>query len=106
MTIFFITAIKLVSYLVYLYMLILLIRVLLDWLHFFLGDYRPPGVLLVLANIVYAVTDPPINFFGKYVPPLRLGAIALDMGFLVLFFLLYFMNYLLQILMYSLFRTL
>ena len=50
-------------------------------------------ILLVLgvslgASAVYSVTDPPMNLLRRVVPPLRLGGIALDLGFLILVFVL------------------
>jgi YggT family protein len=43
-------------------------------------SWRPQGPVLVLTEIVYTVTDPPINFFRRIFPPLRIGPIALDFG--------------------------
>ncbi len=46
-------------------------------------SWRPRGFLLVLAEIVYTVTDPPLRFFRRLIPPLRIGPIALDFGFTI-----------------------
>ncbi|WP_054953431.1 YggT family protein [Flaviflexus massiliensis] len=70
----------------WLYTLILFARVVIDLVTVLSRDWRPTGVLLVVSNLVYGLTDPPLRFLGRYVPPLRLGAVALDMGFLILFF--------------------
>ena len=79
-------ALQIVAYLLQAYTIVLLIRVILDWARILASDWRPKGVILVIADFVYAVTDPPLRFLGRYIPPLRLGTIALDLGFLVLFF--------------------
>lgn len=42
-------------------------------------------MILVLANLVYALTDPPLRLLRRFIPPLRLGNVALDVGFVVLF---------------------
>ncbi|MGO3795696.1 MAG: YggT family protein [Pauljensenia sp.] len=69
-----------------LYMLVLLTRMVLDWVRFFSPQWRPSGVILALANLMYALTDPPLRFLRRYIPPLRLGqGFALDVGFMVLF---------------------
>ncbi len=69
-----------------LYMLVLLTRMVLDWVRFFSPQWRPSGALLALANLMYALTDPPLRFLRRYIPPLRLGeGFALDVGFMVLF---------------------
>ena len=64
-----------------LYVLILLARLILDWIPFFNREWRPRGAGLVVAEIIYTVTDPPIQLFRRYIPPLRVGAIAIDFGF-------------------------
>ena len=61
------------SVLINLYMMVLFARVILDWVQFFARGWRPSGILLVLANVLYALTDPPIRWIGRFVPPLRLG---------------------------------
>ena len=77
------------SVLINLYMMVLFARVILDWVQFFARGWRPTGILLVLANVLYALTDPPIRWIGRYVPPLRVGGgMAIDVGFMVLFLVL------------------
>ncbi len=41
-------------------------------------SFRPKGVLLVLAELSYTLTDPPIRAVRRVVPPLRIGNLALD----------------------------
>jgi len=77
------------SVLINLYMMVLFARVILDWSQFFARGWRPTGILLVVANVLYALTDPPIRWIGRYVPPLRVGGgMAIDVGFMVLFLIL------------------
>ena len=77
------------SVLINLYMMVLLARVILDWSQFLVRGWRPTGILLVVANVLYALTDPPIRWIGRYVPPLRVGGgMAIDVGFMVLFLVL------------------
>jgi YggT family protein len=64
-----------------LYVFVLLARLILDWIPFFNREWRPRGAGLVAAEIVYTVTDPPIKLFRRVIPPLRVGAIAIDFGF-------------------------
>mgnify|MGYP003100782965 CR=1 FL=1 len=49
------------SVLINLYMMVLFARVILDWVQFFARGWRPSGILLVLANVLYALTDPPMD---------------------------------------------
>lgn len=67
-----------------LYFYVLLVRLVLDWVQVFARDWRPRGPVLVLANWVYALTDPPLKALRRLIPPLRLGGVALDLAFLVL----------------------
>lgn len=64
-----------------LYVFVLLARLILDWIPFFNREWRPQGAGLVAAEIVYTVTDPPIKLFRRFIPPLRVGAVAIDFGF-------------------------
>lgn len=64
-----------------LYVFVLLARLILEWIPFFNREWRPRGAGLVAAEIVYTVTDPPIKLFRRFIPPLRIGTIAIDFGF-------------------------
>ncbi len=68
-----------------LYTLVLLLRVVFDWVRLFAPRWVPRGPLIVIANWTYALTDPPLRFMRRFIPPLRLGGVALDVGFLVVF---------------------
>ena len=64
-----------------LYVFVLFARLIIDWIPFFNREWRPRGAGLVAAELVYTVTDPPIKLFRRFIPPLRIGAIAIDFGF-------------------------
>ena len=66
-----------------LFLLLLLTRFVVDWVQVFARSWTPKGVVLVVLEVVYSVTDPPILFIRRFVPPLRLGAIALDTSFII-----------------------
>ena len=70
-----------------LYFFVLIARLVFDWVQVFARDWRPKGPILVLANGVYAATDPPLRALRRVIPPLRLGGVALDLAFLVLILL-------------------
>lgn len=70
--------------LLYLFIICLLIRLVAEWIQVFARDWRPQGPILVVLEAVYTVTDPPLNFIRRFVPPLRLGSIALDLAFIIL----------------------
>lgn len=74
------------------YLLVLLARFVFDTVRLFAPHWAPRSILLVLANVVYSLTDPPLEFLRRYIPPLRFGAFALDIAFLVLFLGVSFMQ--------------
>jgi len=46
--------------------------------------WRPRGLLVVIVESVYTVTDPALKLIRRIVPPLRVGAVQLDFGWTVL----------------------
>jgi YggT family protein len=66
---------------------LLIARLVLDYVQMFARSWRPTGVVLVLAEIIYSSTDPPLKALRRVIPPLRIGGIALDLSFLVVIIL-------------------
>jgi YggT family protein len=62
----------------------LICRLVLDWVQVLAREWRPRGPVLFFAEAVYTVTDPPLKFLRRLIPPLSLGSIRLDLAFLVL----------------------
>lgn len=67
------------------FLLLLIGRLVMDWVQVFARDWRPRGIVLILAEVIYTVTDPPLRALRRLIPPLRLGGFALDLGFIILF---------------------
>ncbi|GAA1911881.1 YggT family protein [Nocardioides lentus] len=65
---------------------LLWVRFVVDWVQVFARSWEPSGILLVLLEVVYSVTDPPIKALRRVIPPLRLGSVALDLSFLIVLF--------------------
>jgi YggT family protein len=76
---------EVLTYVLTIYLVILIGRMIVGWIQVFARDWRPTGVLLVLAESIFTVTDPPLKFLRRFIPPLRLGAVAMDLSFMVLF---------------------
>ena len=80
------------TYVLWVYLLLLIGRLIFSWVMAFQrpapGEdaWQPRGPLLVVAEAVYTPTDPPLKLLGKVIKPVRLGSVALDLSFLVLFF--------------------
>jgi len=69
-----------------LFLISLIGRLILDYVRIFSPNWRPRGIVLALAELIYSITDRPLSFVRQFVPPLRLGAISLDLSFIVVFF--------------------
>lgn len=68
----------------WLFFILLIARLVLDYVQMFARSWRPKGPLLVVAEVIYTITDPPLRALRKVIPPLRLGSVSLDLSFLVL----------------------
>jgi YggT family protein len=67
----------------------MLVRLVVDWVQVFARTWTPRGPVLFILEIVYTVTDPPIRFIRRFIPPLRIGSVALDTSFLVVLIVVY-----------------
>lgn len=74
-----------VVYLVlWVFFVVLLVRMVFDLVQSFARAWEPHGPLLVGLEAVYTVTDPPLKALRRLIPPLRFGGVGIDLGFLVL----------------------
>ena len=67
-----------------LYVYVLIARIIIDYVMMFSRSWKPRGFVLALVDFVFRVTDPPLRFLRRFIPPLRLGSVSLDLSFLVL----------------------
>lgn len=72
------------SLLVFLFFLALIGRLVLDWVQVLSRDWRPRGAILVVAESVYSVTDPPLRLLRRVIPAVTIGGMRIDFAFLVL----------------------
>lgn len=72
----------------YLYFWVMIGRLVIDYVQIFSRSWSPTGGMLVLVELVYSLTDPPLKFFRRFIPPLKLGAVSLDLSFIVVIILL------------------
>jgi YggT family protein len=77
--------------LLYLFLLFLIGRAVLDTVRQFARSWRPTGVVLVLAEATYTVTEPPLRLLRRFIPNVRLGNVAFDLSFTVLFLVVWIM---------------
>lgn len=67
-----------------LYKLALFARIIIDYVRMFARNWRPNAIFLAFFEFIYSITDRPMRFVQRFVPPLRLGGIAIDLSFIVL----------------------
>ena len=90
-----------IGWVLWLFMLVLFGRMILSWVPVLVRDWQPRGPLLVLAEVVYSVTDPPLRALRRVLKPVRVGNMSLDLAFIGLFLLV---SILMQINRYVFFR--
>ena len=73
-----------IQYVLYLYLIIVLARLVVEVTRQFARSWRPVGVAAVGLELIYAATDPPLKLLRRLVPPLHLGGISLDLSILIL----------------------
>lgn len=68
----------------YVFFIALWVRFIFDWVQVLSRSFRPRGPLLVVAEAAYTVTDKPLARIRRFIPPLRFGGAAIDLGWSVL----------------------
>jgi YggT family protein len=73
------------AYLVlYLFLLVLLGRLVAEYVLVFTRHWQPGRRAAAALEVVYSTTDPPLKALRRVIPPLRIGSVSLDLGFLLL----------------------
>lgn len=72
------------TYLLYILVGLLLVRLVMDYVMMFARSFRPSGVAAALLEVAYSATDPPLRALRRVIPPLRLGRFSVDLSFIVL----------------------
>ncbi|MBI8989281.1 YggT family protein [Corynebacterium meridianum] len=75
--------------LIRIYSYILVLRIVVEMIHSFSRNFRPPRWFAYLAEPLFVLTDPPVKALRRVIPPLRMGNVALDMSIIVLFLILW-----------------
>ena len=73
-----------VSTVLLVFLILLFARFVVDWVMVLARSWRPSGLVAAGLEVVYSTTDPPLKAVRRVIPPLNLGTIRLDLGFMVL----------------------
>jgi YggT family protein len=76
---------SLIVWVLQIFLLALFARVIFDYIRMFTPQWRPRGIVLALAELVYGITDPVMKFVRRFIPTLRIGPVALDISFILIF---------------------
>ena len=75
---------QVVGYVLWIYTVLILARVVIEWIRQYARRWRPVGTAAVGVELVYVATDPPIRLLRRLVPPLQLGTVSLDLSVIIL----------------------
>ena len=81
-----------ISTILLVFLILLFARFVVDWVMVLARNWRPTGIVAAGLEVVYLTTDPPLRAVRKVIPPLNLGSIRLDLGFMVLLIAVVFLR--------------
>ncbi len=67
-----------------LFKIALFLRIIIDYVRMFARNWRPNTFFIAIFEVIYAITEKPMAFVRRFIPPLRLGGVSLDLSFIVL----------------------
>ena len=73
---------QVIDWILWIFLLILFARMILSWVPVLVRDWEPRGPMLVVAEIIYSITDPPLRLLRKVLKPVRVGSMMLDLAFI------------------------
>ncbi|WP_068278221.1 YggT family protein [Aldersonia kunmingensis] len=76
-------------FVLFIFWLLLIGRIIVEFIRAFARDWHPTGVVVVILEAVFTITDPPVKLLRRIIPPISLGGLRLDLSIMVLLFLVY-----------------
>lgn len=76
-------------FVLFIFWLLLISRVIVEFVRSFARDWRPTGVVVVVLEVIFTITDPPVKLLRRLIPPVSLGGIRLDLSIMVLLFIVF-----------------
>ncbi|AYJ49989.1 YggT family protein [Rhodococcus sp. P1Y] len=75
-----------IYFILFIFWLLLIGRIIVEFIRTFARDWRPSGIVVVLLEAIFTVTDPPVKLLRRLIPPVNLGGVRLDLSIMVLLF--------------------
>ena len=73
---------SIIQWVLWVFLLVLFARMILSWVPVLVRDWEPKGPMLVFAEIIYSITDPPLKLIRKVLRPVRVGNMMFDLAFI------------------------
>ena len=73
---------SIIGWVLWIFLLVLFGRMILSWIPVLVREWQPRGPMLVVAEVIYSVTDPPLRALRKVLKPVRIGNMMLDLAFI------------------------
>jgi YggT family protein len=75
---------QIVGYALFFFWLLLIARIVIEFIRSFSRDWRPSGATVVVLEIILSITDPPVKLLRRLIPQLTIGAVRFDLSIMVL----------------------
>ncbi len=75
---------QILGFALFIFWLLLIARVVVEFIRSFSRDWRPTGVTVVILEIIMSITDPPVKLLRRLIPQLTIGAVRFDLSIMVL----------------------
>jgi YggT family protein len=79
-------------FLLTIFLVLLFLRLIFEYVFLLARSFRPTGLVAMLLELIYTVTDPPLKALRRILPPLRVGGVSIDLAFLVLFVIVFILR--------------
>jgi len=56
-------------------LVLLVLRLVFEYVFLLARSFRPSGLVAMLLELIYTVTDPPLRLLRRFQPPLRIGQV-------------------------------
>jgi YggT family protein len=78
---------QVLGFALFVFWLLLIARVVVEFIRSFSRDWRPTGVTVVVLEVILTLTDPPVKLLRRLIPQLTIGAVRFDLSIMVLLLL-------------------
>ena len=76
--------IHIVGFALFIFWLLLIARIVIEFIRSFSRDWHPRGATAVILEIIMSITDPPVKLLRRLIPQLTVGAVRFDLSIMIL----------------------